>query len=260
MQVARGRLNFARQMSHRVATGRNLRATVELSKAVWHRPRPICTCQLAEWRSEDPREVMLRIQEADGSYTYRGIQMVKDPFDIALYQMLVWRLRPRTIIEIGSKAGGSALMFADLQRNFDIDGRVQSFDVFPVESVSDSRVRFAYGDGQRLGDVIAAADIASWPRPWLVIEDADHSYQTSIAVLNFFDPHLAPGDWIVVEDGNLSHMYPEQYPAGASGPHRALREFLSSASGRYGIATELCDFFGYNATANSNGYLERLPG
>ncbi len=38
-------------------------------------------------------------------------------------------------------------MFADLQRNFDIDGRVQSFDVFPVESVSDSLVRFAYGDG-----------------------------------------------------------------------------------------------------------------
>jgi cephalosporin hydroxylase len=40
-------------------------------------------------------------------YTYRGVPMLKNPFDLALYLLLLWRLKPRTVIEIGSKSGGS---------------------------------------------------------------------------------------------------------------------------------------------------------
>jgi cephalosporin hydroxylase len=211
-----------------------------------------------DWHSEVPKSFLSRMQRALHSYTYRGVQMVKDPFDLALYPLLLWRLRPRTIVEIGSKAGGSGLYFGDLLTNFDIDGHVHSYDVFRVEGVEHPRVTFHRGDGQRLEEVITREALASWARPLLVVEDADHAYETSIAVLRFFDSHLQPGDWIVTEDGNLSDLYPELYPDGTSGPHLALREFLAGSDGRYRIATEICDFFAYNATANSNGFLERI--
>ena len=222
---------------------------------------PASTDRVASWRnwqSEVPQELLLRMQRSVHSYTYRGVQLVKDPFDLALYPLLLWRLRPGTIVEIGSKAGGSALYFGDLLTNFEISGEVHSYDVFPVEDVEHPLVRFHRGDGQHLDEVIDAETLAGWARPLLVVEDADHSYETSIAVLRFFDAHLQPGDWIVIEDGNLSDLYPALYPNGTSGPHRALREFLSGTDGRYRIAAELCDFFAYNATSNSNGFLERI--
>jgi cephalosporin hydroxylase len=60
-------------------------------------------------------------------------------------------------------------------------------------------------------ETIRHADLQSWPRPWDVA-DADHSYETSIAVLDFVDPRLEPGGRIVVEDGKLSDLYPKRDP------------------------------------------------
>jgi cephalosporin hydroxylase len=222
---------------------------------------PVGSKRVGTWRdphSEVPQSFLLRMQQALHAYTYRGVQLVKDPFDLALYPLLLWRLAPGTIVEIGSKAGGSALYFGDLLTNFDIAGHVHSYDVFPVKDVEHARVTFHRGDGQRLEETIDPETLAGWARPLLVVEDADHSYETSIAVLRFFDRYLEPGDWIVIEDGNLSDLYPTLFPGATSGPHRALREFFGECEGRYRIATELCDFFAYNATANSNGFLERI--
>ena len=54
------------------------------------------------------------IQNGTRAYMYKSTPCLKSPFDLALYQMLVWTEKPRTIIEIGSNAGGSALWLADL--------------------------------------------------------------------------------------------------------------------------------------------------
>src|SRR5207237_10311735 len=42
------------------------------------------------------------IQRGTMAYTYKGIPALKNPFDWAVYPMLVWEKRPQTIIEIGS--------------------------------------------------------------------------------------------------------------------------------------------------------------
>ena len=47
-------------------------------------------------------------------YTYRGVLCNKSPFDLALYQLLLHKLRPNTIIEIGTKLGGSGIWLADM--------------------------------------------------------------------------------------------------------------------------------------------------
>jgi len=48
---------------------------------------------------------LLGIQRGTTSYRYRGIDCFKCPFDIALYQSLMWDVKPRTIIEFGTLKG-----------------------------------------------------------------------------------------------------------------------------------------------------------
>jgi cephalosporin hydroxylase len=209
------------------------------------------------YASELPQALLLRMQQAVHHQRYRGVQFVKSPFDIAIYQQLVDKVRPRTIIEIGSKAGGSGLFFGDMLRNFEIDGHVLSFDLVPVTDVTHPFVSYRRGNGRRFERALSPEQVAELPRPLLVIEDADHTYETSSAVLAYFHPLLRAGDWIVVEDGNLSDMYPTLFTDGLSGPHAALREFFARRGADYRLASEFCDLYAYNATTASNGILER---
>lgn len=207
------------------------------------------------WHTSIPRPTLLVLQRAHHQYTYRGVLLLKNPFDLALYQRLLWALKPRTILEIGSKSGGSALWLGDLLNSFGIDGRVYSLDIVRVDQLSHPRVTFLEGDGRNLAGGLSREFLASLPRPWLVIEDADHAYETSIAVLNFFHPLLRPGEFIVVEDGIISDL--NEDPGANSGPHRALKEFLGAHPAAYVIDPEYCDFFGYNVTWCTNGWLRR---
>jgi len=207
------------------------------------------------YHSSLPGTLLQEIQRRLHNYTYRGVPMLKNPFDFAIYPLLLWNLKPRTIIEIGSKSGGSALWFGDLLNSFGVDGHIVSVDIVRVEDVSHPRVTFLQGDGRNLNAVFPAAHLESLPRPWLVIEDADHEYETSIAVLRFFDKWLRSEDFIVVEDGIISDLTSDSDCN--SGPHRALKEFLAERSSEYVIEAKYCDLFGYNATWCSNGFLRK---
>src|SRR5579872_4038991 len=113
------------------------------------------------YRSEVPTDLLLRMQQALHHQRYRGRQNVKNPLDLMLYQRLVEALRPGTIIEIGSKAGGSGLFLGDLLRNFDIQGQVRSFDVVPVTDAHHPLVTFSYGNGRCLGESLSAEEIGA---------------------------------------------------------------------------------------------------
>src|SRR3984893_18585630 len=73
------------------------------------------------WGIDLSQKAVESIQAGSLQYSYRGIPMLKNPFEVALYPLLFWQVKPRTVIEIGSYLGGSALWLADLMRNCDID-------------------------------------------------------------------------------------------------------------------------------------------
>ena len=105
--------------------------------------------------------------------TYRGIPMAKWPFEVALYPMLVWDLKPKTIIEIGSLAGGSALWLSDLMKTFEIDGRIISIDRnLPKISFRRDNIEFFECDALHLERVLTPSILGSLERPLLVIEDS----------------------------------------------------------------------------------------
>jgi cephalosporin hydroxylase len=59
-------------------------------------------------------ELLQSMQAGTMAYTYKGVRCLKDPFDLAIYTKLIWDLRPKSLIEIGSNQGGGALWFADM--------------------------------------------------------------------------------------------------------------------------------------------------
>ena len=79
--------------------------------------------------SDIPADALSSIQKGTLGYTYKGVPCLKNPFDLCLYLKLVYEAQPRTVIEIGSAAGGSALWFADTLRNYGIAGQVVSVDL-----------------------------------------------------------------------------------------------------------------------------------
>jgi len=80
-------------------------------------------------RSSIPKKLLFSIQEATFRYHFDGVQCVKNPFDLALYTMLLSGLRPKTIIEIGSANGGSGLWLAAQSRGLGLGAKIYSFDI-----------------------------------------------------------------------------------------------------------------------------------
>ena len=227
----------------------------QLAAALERPARPLVPTGLRSWHTGLPFETLTSLQNALHNYRYKGVPLQKNPFDHALYPMLIWELKPRTIIEIGSKEGGSALWMGDLCDAFGLDCQIHSIDIVKVATVKHRRVTFHEGDGRNLGGLLTEKLLKKWPRPWLVIEDADHSFETSMAALDFFEDKLELQDMMVVEDGIISDLSP--MPEGGSGPHRALRKFLQRNYAEWEIRSEWCDFFGYNFTWCTNGFLRR---
>jgi cephalosporin hydroxylase len=189
---------------------------------------------------------------------YRGRAFLKSPFDVCLYHQLIARLRPRTVIEVGTHEGGSAVWFADALAAEDIDGRVITIDRRnPPAGEVDERVTYLRGDARALAEPLAGL-AGELPHPWLVTEDSAHRYETTLAVLEFFDPLLADGDYIVIEDGIVSQLTDPRYRKFEDGPNRAVERFLGARPGAYEIDASLCDRFGFNVTWSPNGWLRKL--
>ena len=121
-------------------------------------------------------------------------------------------------------------------------------DINKVWTAQHKDVTFITGNGRDLGNVFSEEFLADLPRPLLVIEDADHSYQTTAAVLEFFHHRLHEGEYIIVEDVMTTPT--------ESG--RALNEFLIAHPHDYLVDRQYCDFFGTNVTWCVNGFLKRI--
>ena len=199
--------------------------------------------------------VLQSIQHGHLNYRYRGIPALKSPFDLALYPMLLWEARPRSIVEIGSNCGGSALWLADTMRAFGLWTQIHSVDVNPVTDFAVPGVTFHHGDARCLDQCLSPQFMRRLPRPLLVIEDSDHHKDTVLAVLRFFHEWLLPGEYIIIEDGIVTELGIADEFAG--GPQAAIAEFLAQHPDDYEIDARYCDFFGRNVTYAVNGYFRR---
>ncbi len=170
---------------------------------------------------------------------WRGIPLMKNVFDFAMYPALIAELRPRTIFEIGSGLGASALWFADTMAFSGTAGHVHSVDQVKAR-LEHPGVTFYQGDcaaPDRLFDRrITARRTASMAgrrgRP--------PQCGGGARAISFF---LLPGDYLVVEDSDVKRD--------------VLRNFTAAHPGDYLVDTRFTDNFGRNATCAANSIFIR---
>src|SRR5579863_1912302 len=90
-------------------------------------------------------DVLLTSQGAPSLLRWRGRPLMKTVFDFAMYPALIEELRPRTVFEIGSGLGASAIWLSDHLAMNGLESHVHSVDRAKVETEY-PRVSFYQGD------------------------------------------------------------------------------------------------------------------
>lgn len=190
-------------------------------------------------------------------YHYRDVMCNKSPIDIALYLRLIHAVRPASFIEIGTKSGGSAMLFRDITRMYGFDTQIISIDRAPpaIDERFDG-IRFLQGNVLELEKVFDAHDLFDLPRPWILSEDSAHTYDACRGVLAFAGRYLHPGEYLVMEDSVLAEL--DLGDRFDGGPSRGIADYFAAHPDTFEIDTGYCDMFGVNATTNPNGYLRKL--
>lgn len=157
---------------------------------------------------------------------FLGVPCFQHPFDAWVTQEIICDVEPDVIIECGSWAGGSALLWAGILSQIG-DGRVIAVDMngdLHAETAKHelwSRVDWITGSSTDPGIV---SDIYSRCRGQrtMVILDSDHSADHVTAELDAYADLIAPGSYLIAQDGFISDLDPTHGP----GPREAVEKFL----------------------------------
>ncbi|MDF0555970.1 CmcI family methyltransferase [Kamptonema sp. UHCC 0994] len=182
---------------------------------------------------------------------WMGVPILKCPFDLWIYQEIIFEIKPEIIIECGTFNGGSALFLAHL---CDIIryGEIVSIDI-EERSGRPEHSRISYWIGSSVSEQIIerVRQKVSGLSPVLVILDSDHSANHVIQELRLYSPLVTPGSYVIVEDTNINGH--PVFPDFGSGPMEAVQAFLSENSS-FSLSTD-CEKFYF--TFNPSGYLKK---
>jgi cephalosporin hydroxylase len=162
------------------------------------------------------------------AYTFfEHVPLLKNPLDLWVYQEVIFDLKPTLIIETGTAYGGSALYFA---RQLDRlgQGSVISIDLDPAETLPQhKRITYVKGSSVDQDIVEAVARCAQTHPRVMVVLDSDHSAAHVFQELDAYAQLVTTGQFLVVEDTNITgHPVPVSWKGGP-GPHEAVEEFLA---------------------------------
>jgi cephalosporin hydroxylase len=170
---------------------------------------------------------------------WKGIPLFKTVYDFSIYTMMIWNLRPRTVIELGSGMGSSAVWMADLMKTFGLEGHIYSLDLRRPD-LDYEGISFIEGDSQKIEEAFPEDVLKSMPHPWLFIEDA---HVNVLGVMRYFHSHFESGDYVVIEDSGQKQD--------------DIKQFLLQHPDCYKLDTAYTDFFGRNSTCSRDSIFIR---
>jgi len=190
--------------------------------------------------------------------SYMGVPILKWVGDLWNYQEIIHRLRPRMVVEFGAWEGGSALYLADILSRIDPNAKVVSIDIdlkrihpHAMAHPGIEWIQASTSDPAVAGYIKSLRQ--SQPGPVFFIVDSDHSKAHVLAELENLRSVTQPGDYVVVEDGNLNG-HPIM-PEWGEGPFEALAEYFRRYPNDYVRDAQRESKFGFSFAPN--GFLIR---
>jgi cephalosporin hydroxylase len=180
-----------------------------------------------------------------------GTKVQKCPFDLWVYQEIIYEVQPDLIIETGTAEGGSAAFMASICELAD-HGRVVTIDKHPSERRPDHpRISYVTGSSTDSDVVTRIYHIASSASSVMVVLDSNHSKSHVLTEMRLYSELVTPGSYLIVEDTNLNGRPVK--PDFGPGPGEAVDEFLV-ANGTFEVDRSREKF---GMSFNPGGYLRR---
>lgn len=224
-------------------------------------------------RMKAAKDLQRRVRElrrdfVEYRYTYNfqwlGRPIIQLPEDVMAIQELVWRVRPKVIVETGIAHGGSLVFSASLLQllgegdviGVDVDIREHNRKEIEANPMA-HRIQMIEGssiDAAVVQDVRARVAGRS---PVVVLLDSNHTHDHVLAELRMYGPLVSKGSYIVVLDTAIEDlpegMFPDRPWSKANNPKTAVREFLQE-NVRFEVDRQIEDKL--IATGAPEGYLK----
>lgn len=159
---------------------------------------------------------------------WQGIQVLKCPLDLWVYQEIIVRTKPDLIIETGTYKGGAAHFLASMC-DLSGHGNVVTVDIeaYPDRPVH-PRITYLHGSSTDPAIVRAVQERAESSNSVLVILDSDHSMAHVRREMELYAPLVTAGSYLIVEDTNINGN--PVLPESGTGPKEAIEDFFRSHS------------------------------
>lgn len=197
-----------------------------------------------------------------GNTKYLGINVLKCPLDMWIYQEIVYDIKPDIIIDVGSGDAGCTLFLATiLDAMYDessYKGTIIAIDTENTNHVGilpkHKRIKYVTGSSTSEDTITQVRQLIKFPIkfPSLIILDSDHHKENVLKELNIYSKFAIKDSYIVVEDTNLNHPNPTDF----EGPFEAVQEFLSNSNNSKKFVVDK-DKEKFWLTFNPGGYLKR---
>jgi cephalosporin hydroxylase len=168
--------------------------------------------------------------------TWLGVPIIQIPEDILMMQELLYKVRPRVVVETGVAHGGSAIFYASMLeligrgRVVGVDIEIRKYNRLAIQShpMSD-RITLVEGSSVEPAIVRQVQNAIAGDEPVLVTLDSSHTRDHVRRELELYSPFVAPGSYVVVFDTVMDLV--SDTPSGQpdwreTGAGAAVREFL----------------------------------
>jgi cephalosporin hydroxylase len=181
-----------------------------------------------------------------------GVPVAKIPFDLWIYQEILFETKPDLIIECGTANGGSAFYLACLMDMLG-KGQIVTIDVTPIaDHPNHPRIKYLTGSSVSKEIVEEVKKHVVSSQSVLVILDSDHSASHVYAELQIYSKFVTKGAYVIVEDSNVNGH--PVWPTHGPGPTEAVEQFLKETN-QFQIDKSREKFL---VSFNPNGYLKRI--
>jgi cephalosporin hydroxylase len=157
---------------------------------------------------------------------WQGIQVLKCPLDLWIYQEIIFRIKPDLIIETGTYKGGAAHFLASM---LDLIGKGEVITI-DIEEYPDRpthpRITYLRGSSTDPKIIQQVSQKAISSNSVLCVLDADHTMHHVRQEMELYTPMVTKGSYLIVEDTNINGN--PVLPESGQGPKEAIDDFLPS--------------------------------